>query len=133
MRPPKRVPDLVPKSLGKFLTETPKTLDRLLDVLSDGFHSLKIASLPGILLVAGHFGSHLPWHCGGGLAYGYKILPMVNRQDRLIYGSTFPPGMVRALNIMFDDEDYANLEAAKKRSGRTWREFVLTRCLGDED
>ncbi len=41
--------------------------------------------------------------------------------------------MVRALNIMFDDEDYEKLEDAKKQSGRTWREFVLTRCLGDED
>ncbi len=67
------------------------------------------------------------------MAYGYKILPMVNRQDRLIYGPTCALDMVRALNIMFDDEDYAKLEAAKKRSGRTWRAFVLTRCLGDED
>ncbi len=41
--------------------------------------------------------------------------------------------MVRALNITFDDSDYAKLEAAKKQSGRTWREFILTRCLEGED
>ncbi len=41
--------------------------------------------------------------------------------------------MVKALNIILDNEDWLLLEAAKDQSGLSWREFVLSRCLPDRE
>ena len=41
--------------------------------------------------------------------------------------------MVRALNIIMDDSDWVLLEAEKDKSGKSWREFVLSRCLPERE
>jgi len=35
---------------------------------------------------------------------------------------------MRTLNVVFEDRDFAALEAARKRSGLNWRDFLLRKA-----